>query len=71
MRDLPFVLVLISAMAHGYWNFLFKQAGDKDAFLGLSKLVEPIRSLGPVLFFSPFGPICFLRRSWMLQVGRL
>ena len=40
VSELPFILVIISAMAHGYWNFLFKQAEDKDAFLGLSKLVE-------------------------------
>lgn len=37
-------------MAHGYWNFLFKQAEDKDAFLGLSKLVEPLIYLFPFLY---------------------
>lgn len=37
-------------MAHGYWNFLFKQAEDKDAFLGLSKLVEPLLYLFPFLY---------------------
>lgn len=29
-------------MAHGYWNFLFKQAHDKNAFLALSKAAEPV-----------------------------
>ena len=47
MSELPFVLVILSAMAHGYWNFLFKQADDKDAFLGLTKLVEPAMYLVP------------------------
>lgn len=57
MDDLSFVLVVISAMAHGSWNFLFKQAGDKDAFLGLSKVVEPILFLGPFMFMiSRYGP---------------
>lgn len=56
MEELPFVLVIISAMAHGSWNFLFKQAENKDAFLGLSKLVEPLLFLGPFLFlFSSHG----------------
>jgi drug/metabolite transporter (DMT)-like permease len=50
MDDLSFLLVVISAMAHGYWNFLFKQADNKDAFLGLSKMVEPLIFLGPFLF---------------------
>ncbi len=51
MAELPFILVIISAMAHGYWNFLFKQANDKDVFLGLSKIVEPILYGLPFLFF--------------------
>jgi len=50
MSELPFILVIISAMAHGYWNFLFKQADNKDAFLGLSKLVEPLLWFLPFLF---------------------
>jgi drug/metabolite transporter (DMT)-like permease len=40
-------LVVLSALAHGYWNFLFKQADDKDAFLGLTKLAEPVLWLAP------------------------
>jgi len=50
VTELAFILVIISAIAHGCWNFLFKQAGDKDAFLGLSKIVEPILYIVP--FFS-------------------
>ncbi|WP_187170338.1 EamA family transporter [Salidesulfovibrio onnuriiensis] len=42
MQNLPFLLVVLSSVAHGYWNFLFKQARNKDAFLGLSKLIEPV-----------------------------
>jgi len=50
VSELLFILVIIFAMAHGYWNFLFKQAEDKDAFLGLSKLVEPLIYLFPFLY---------------------
>jgi len=49
MQELPFILVLLSAAAHGYWNFLFKRAENKDAFLGLSKLAEPIIYLIPFI----------------------
>ena len=50
MEALPFILVIISATAHGYWNFLFKQADNKDAFLGLSKLVEPLLYMVPFFY---------------------
>lgn len=50
MAELPFFLVIFSAILHGYWNFLFKQAKDKDAFLGLSKLIEPVIYFVPFLF---------------------
>ncbi|BCS88406.1 EamA family transporter [Pseudodesulfovibrio sediminis] len=53
MQELPFILVLLSATAHGYWNFLFKRADNKDAFLGLSKLAEP------VIYALPFGVAVF------------
>jgi len=49
MQELPFILVILSSVAHGYWNFLFKRAENKDAFLGLSKLAEP------VIYAIPFG----------------
>ena len=49
MQGLPFLLVILSSLAHGYWNFLFKRAHNKDAFLGLSKIAEPI------IYAIPFG----------------
>lgn len=53
MTELAFILVIFSAIAHGCWNFLFKQAHDKDAFLALSKIVEPL------LYGVPFFFILF------------
>ncbi|QJT07842.1 EamA family transporter [Oceanidesulfovibrio marinus] len=62
MQGLPFLLVILSAAAHGYWNFLFKRAYDKDAFLGLSKLAEP------VIYAIPFA---FAVARWGLPLDAL
>ena len=51
MAPLPFVLVLISAVTHGLWNFLAKRATNKDIFIGLSKCCEATIFLLPFLWF--------------------
>ncbi len=48
MEILPFILVFVSSFSHAYWNFLAKQAIEKDVFIGLSKIVEAL------LFCIPF-----------------
>ena len=48
MEILPFILVFVSSFSHAYWNFLAKQAIEKDVFIGLSKVVEAL------LFGIPF-----------------
>lgn len=48
MQLLPFLLVLISAVTHGVWNFLAKRGRNKDVFIGLSKIGET------AIFFVPF-----------------
>ena len=58
MAPIPFVLVLVSAITHGLWNFLAKRAHQKDIFVGLSKITEasiflPLFVL--LLFRSSFG----------------
>lgn len=35
-------LVLTSALAHAYWNFLFKRSAGTEIFVGLSKVVETL-----------------------------
>lgn len=62
MQGLPFILVILSSIAHGYWNFLFKRAHNKDAFLGLSKLAEP------VIYALPFA---FAVNIWGLDLSAL
>ena len=44
----PFTLILLSTFTHAWWNFLAKQADQKDIFLGLSKFAEVL------IFALPF-----------------
>lgn len=62
MQGLPFFLVILSAIAHGYWNFLFKQAHNKEAFLCLSKLLEP------AIYALPFA---YALHMWGMSVADL
>lgn len=41
-----YVLVVISAALHAYWNYLLKRAGSSSTFVGLSKVAE-------VVLFAP------------------
>ena len=50
MQLVPYILVLVSAVTHGIWNFLAKRADDKDVFIGLSKLSEAVLFLIPFIF---------------------
>lgn len=67
MATLPFLLVLLSALTHGLWNFLAKRAHNKDIFIGLSKAAEAL------LFFIPFSIILAAKgygaANWPLFVG--
>jgi drug/metabolite transporter (DMT)-like permease len=54
MDIIPFLLVIVSAITHGVWNFLAKRAGDKDIFIGLSKICEVL------LFFIPFVVVLYI-----------
>ena len=55
MELFPFVLILISAVTHGVWNFLAKSAGEKDVFIGLSKISEALIFLLPYLILLNEG----------------
>lgn len=50
MQLFPFIIVCISAVTHGIWNFLAKGAVNKDIFIGLSKISEALIFLIPFLF---------------------
>jgi len=49
MEVLPFIFVFISSFTHAYWNFLAKQAIEKDIFIGLSKVIESLPFCIPFL----------------------
>ena len=67
MTTTSFLLVLLSAVAHAAWNFLFKRANDHEAFvwwmqLGISVIFCP---LAIVLFI--INPIDY--KGWIFVVG--
>ena len=67
MDPTPFLLVIVSAVTHGLWNFLAKRATQKDLFIGLSKAAETLIFAGPFIFLvarNGYG-----ERYWMLYVG--
>jgi len=51
----PFLLVLLSTITHGIWNFLAKRASDKDIFIGLAKIAEAL------IFLIPFLVVLMMR----------
>ena len=58
MNIIPFLLVIVSAITHGVWNFLAKKADNKDIFIGLSKICEVL------LFFIPFVVVLYLSSGY-------
>lgn len=44
----PYLLIVLSAFTHAYWNFVLKRTTNGQIFIGLSKVAEAI------LFFVPF-----------------
>ena len=49
-----YLLVLVSAFMHAYWNYLLKRSGGSQAFVGLSKV-------GEVVVFAPVFALYALR----------
>lgn len=60
MTAVAFLLVLVSAATHAYWNFLLKRSGGTRPFIALSKVSE-------ALVFLP----AFLVFAWNLPAGAL
>ncbi|MDB4877835.1 MAG: protein of unknown function transrane [Gemmatimonadetes bacterium] len=46
MSALPYLLVVVSAFTHAYWNFLLKRSRGGQLFVGLTKIAE-------VVLFAP------------------
>lgn len=66
MELYPFLLILVSTITHGLWNFLAKRATDKEIFIGLSKISEA------TIFLIPFLVMLFIQgygaSNWYLFV---
>ena len=58
------VLVLISAAAHAYWNYLLKRAGGTRAFIALSKAAEAVVFLPVALVLAWRAPAGALAGVW-------
>ena len=56
MQATPYLLVLLAAVLHAYWNYLLKRAGGGQLFVGLTKVAE-------VALFAPGFAIVGLREA--------
>ena len=69
MSGIAFVLVLVSAFTHAYWNFLVKKAGGTQIFICLSKVCEIVLFAVPFFVFSTHNGLTFLRYFHLIFIG--
>jgi drug/metabolite transporter (DMT)-like permease len=62
-----YALVVLSAVAHAYWNFLLKRAGGSQSVVGLSKVAEAAL-LGPLLLAAGAPTLARVLAAWPLPV---
>ena len=62
-----YLLVLLSAAAHAYWNFLLKRSSGTAEVVGLSKVVEALL-LGCLLLTAVGTEPALLAPAWLLPV---
>jgi hypothetical protein len=62
-----YFLVVLSAAAHAWWNFLLKRSGGTDAVVGASKVVEAVL-LGALLVAGLAGDVRLAIDAWILPV---
>src|SRR5687767_9056767 len=60
-----YVLVVLSAAAHAWWNFLLKRSGGTQAVVGTSKVVEALL-LGSLLLAGIAGDVGRAFDAWAL-----
>jgi drug/metabolite transporter (DMT)-like permease len=68
MTAATYALVLLSAAAHAYWNFLLKRTGGTPSVVGLSKIAEAVL-LAPLLASGALFPLGAILDQWILPVG--
>jgi uncharacterized membrane protein len=69
MRLMPYILVLISAFTHAYWNFILKRAEGTQVFIGLTKLAEIILFIIPFIYLISQDEIALLHYWPFYVVG--
>src|SRR5215207_645610 len=68
---MPYILVLISAFTHAYWNFILKRAKGGQVFIGLSKAAEIVLFFVPFIYFITKDEIAILNYWVFYVVGSL
>jgi multidrug transporter EmrE-like cation transporter len=68
LSAIPYLLVLISAFTHAYWNFLLKRSRGGQLFVGLSKIAEVVL-FAPVFFWlGASDAAAHARMLWPLAI---
>ena len=65
MTPSTYLLVVLSAITHAYWNFLLKRSRNGQIVVGLSKLVEAV-VLAPFLVIGYAATSVRLADTWIL-----
>jgi len=60
-------MVLVSAVAHAVWNFLFKKGGDKEAFIWLAQIVMAVMFMPLAIVIAVKNPIDVT--GWIFVLG--
>jgi uncharacterized membrane protein len=71
MEWLSYLLVVVSAFTHAYWNFILKRAKGGQVFIGLSKIAEIVFFILPFIYFITNDEISILNYWVFYIVGAL
>jgi drug/metabolite transporter (DMT)-like permease len=71
MRTVPYILVLVSAFTHAYWNFILKRVHATQVFIGLTKVAEVLLFSVPFIYFISRDEIPLLLYWPLYVVGAL
>lgn len=67
MTASTYLLVVLSAVTHAYWNFLLKRSGATQTVVGLSKILEAV-AFGLVLLSGVAAEAALILHAWKLPL---
>ncbi len=67
MNTTALIMVLVSAVAHAVWNFLFKKGGDKESFIWLVQVVMAVIFIPLAIVIAAKNPIDVT--GWIFVLG--